>query len=718
MLESSTQQRLPELDRLRTGLASLCMVAKNCEVHSTPEQLLHALGLDDVRDGTHELMRAIKSLDLKGRQANLTWPKLSRIAWPAIAELNNGQFVVVLRADSEKIVIFDPMRPQSSLVCSRADFLDVWDGKIILIKGVGGGAKDARLFGFRWFIPEIKKYQTILREIFIAALAIQLFGLAAPLFSQIIIDKVVVHRNLSTLHVLGVGMLILIVFEAVLTLLQNYLMTHTASRIDVVLGSRVVRHLLRLPLRFFENRRIGTIVAHVRELETVRQFITGSSIGSMLDLLSIVILVPLMFFYSTRLAWLVLATLPLFVVSSLVIVPMMRRRLDDKFRLGAENQSFLVEGVSGIHTIKALAIEPVMERRWNHILSQYVTASYRAALLGGIGGALGQFIQKSAALAILWSGAEAVLAGDLSVGQLIAFQMLSTRVIQPIVRISQLWQEFQQVALSVARIGDIMNHQQEPRPAGGLSSLGQLRGDVRLDELCFRYGEHGPLTLNHLSVSVRAGQTVGIVGRSGSGKSTLTKLLQRLYFPESGKISIDGTDIRFVDPACLRSQIGIVLQENFLFNGTIGGNIAINQPRASLDKIVHAATIAGAHEFISALPNGYDTVVGERGVSLSGGQRQRVAIARALLGNPRILIFDEATSALDYESERIIQNNLGQICQGRTVFIIAHRLSTVAHADTILVLDRGAMVEQGSHRALLAQGGLYAHLFSQQEEYA
>jgi subfamily B ATP-binding cassette protein HlyB/CyaB len=365
-----------------------------------------------------------------------------------------------------------------------------------------------------------------------------------------------------------------------------------------------------------------------------------------------------------------------------------------------------------------MAIEPIMERRWNQILSQYVTASYRAALLGGIGGALGQFIQKSAALAILWSGAEAVLAGDLSVGQLIAFQMLSTRIIQPIVRIAQLWQEFQQVALSVARIGDIMNHPQEPRPSGGLSSLGQLRGDVRLDELCFRYEERGPLTLNHLSLSVRAGQTVGIVGRSGSGKSTLTKLLQRLYFPESGKISIDGTDIRFVDPAYLRSQIGIVLQENFLFNGTIGGNIAINQPRASLDKIVHAATIAGAHEFISALPNGYDTVVGERGVSLSGGQRQRVAIARALLGNPRILIFDEATSALDYESERIIQNNLGQICKGRTVFIIAHRLSTVAHADTIVVLDRGAMVEQGSHRALLEQGGLYAHLFSQQEEFA
>jgi ATP-binding cassette, subfamily B, bacterial HlyB/CyaB len=692
------------------------MVAKNCEVHSTPEQLLHALGLDDVRDGTHELMRAIKSLDLKGRQANLPWPRLSRIAWPAIAELNNGQFVVILRADSEKIVIFDPMRPQSSLVCSRDDFLGVWDGKIILIKGVG--AREAQLFGFRWFLPEIRKHQTILREIFIAAFTIQLFGLAAPLFSQIIIDKVVVHRNLSTLHVLGIGMLILIAFEAILTLLQTYLMTHTASRIDVVLGSRVVRHLLRLPLRFFENRRIGTIVAHVRELETVRQFITGSSIGSMLDLLSIVILVPLMFFYSTRLAWLVLATLPLFVVSSLVIVPMMRRRLDDKFRLGADNQSFLVEGVSGIHTIKAMAIEPIMERRWNQILSQYVTASYRAALLGGIGGALGQFIQKSAALAILWSGAEAVLAGDLSVGQLIAFQMLSTRIIQPIVRIAQLWQEFQQVALSVARIGDIMNHPQEPRPSGGLSSLGQLRGDVRLDELCFRYEERGPLTLNHLSLSVRAGQTVGIVGRSGSGKSTLTKLLQRLYFPESGKISIDGTDIRFVDPAYLRSQIGIVLQENFLFNGTIGGNIAINQPRASLDKIVHAATIAGAHEFISALPNGYDTVVGERGVSLSGGQRQRVAIARALLGNPRILIFDEATSALDYESERIIQNNLGQICKGRTVFIIAHRLSTVAHADTIVVLDRGAMVEQGSHRALLEQGGLYAHLFSQQEEFA
>nr|WP_229261587.1 ABC transporter transmembrane domain-containing protein [Duganella margarita] len=471
--------------------------------------------------------------------------------------------------------------------------------------------------------------------------------------------------------------------------------------------------MFRLPLRYFETRRIGTIVAHVRELEIVRQFITGASVGSMLDCMSIIILVPLMFYYSSSLAWVVLASLPIFIVSSLVLIPMMRERLDVKFRYAAENQSFLVEGVSGIQTIKSLAVEPVMEQRWEKTLSRYIGASYRASLLAGMGGTFGQLIQKAITLAILWLGAEAVLRGEMSVGQLIAFQMLSGRVVQPIVRIAQLWQEFQQVAMSIARIGDIMNTRAEPHHIAGRTKQ-RIYGEVVLEDVSFAYQPDGPLILNHLSLRVAAGQTIGIVGRSGSGKSTLSRLLQRLYQPGMGKIMIDGVDIRLIDPAQLRSQIGVVLQENFLFDGSISDNIAIHFPSASMDRVIAAARTAGAHDFIMELAEGYDTKVGERGLSLSGGQRQRIAIARALIGNPRILVFDEATSALDYESERIIQDNLREICHGRTVFIIAHRLSTVQGADSIVVLDRGSIAEEGPHQQLIDRGGLYTHLFSQQ----
>lgn len=703
-------EQLTHLDQLRTGVACLCIIAKSHEIHVHPDQIMHALGSpgDDV--ASTAILEAANFLGLTARRHKLKWHKLSHISWPAIAHLNNGQYLVIVRADPLNIRFFDPLRPGSPLVCSKAEFEAIWDGRMLLTKPAEA---QATAFGFKWFLPEVIKHRSVLIEIFLAAFMVQLFGLAGPLFSQVIIDKVVVHRNLSTLHVLGMGMVLLMLFEAMLTLLQAYLTTHTASRIDVVLGARVVRHLLRLPLRYFETRRIGTIVAQVRELETVRQFITGASVGSVLDCLSIVILVPLMFYYSTTLAWVVLASLPFFIASSLVLIPMMRRRLDMKFQCAAENQSFLVESVSGIQTIKSLAVEPVMERRWEKTLSRYIAASYRASLLGGMGGTLGQVIQKGITLAILWLGAEAVLRGEMSVGQLIAFQMLSGRVVQPIVRIAQLWQEFQQMAMSVARLGDIMNTHTEPRHSRGRSKQ-RIHGEVVLDDVCFAYQPDGPLILNHLSLRVPAGQTIGIVGRSGSGKSTLSRLLQRLYQPGAGKISIDGVDIRLIDPAHLRSQIGVVLQENFLFDGSISENIAIHFPSASMDRVIAAARTAGAHDFIMALGEGYDTRVGERGLSLSGGQRQRIAIARALIGDPRILVFDEATSALDYESERIIQDNLREICQGRTVFIIAHRLSTVQGADSIIVLDQGSIAEQGPHQRLIASGGLYTHLFSQQ----
>ncbi|HCA27344.1 MAG TPA: type I secretion system permease/ATPase, partial [Betaproteobacteria bacterium] len=478
---------------------------------------------------------------------------------------------------------------------------------------------------------------------------------------------------------------------------------------------RVMKHLLRIPLRYFEVRRVGDTVAHVRELENIRQFITSNAITVLLDIFFIGVFIAVMFYYSALLTLVVLLSLPFFIGISLIIRPMMRHRLEDKFDRGAENQSYLVEAVTGIQTIKAMALEPIMYRKWETVLARYVTASFRAAHLSGIASAIGQVVQRGATLAILWVGATLVMKGDLTIGQLIAFQMLSSRVIGPVLRVVQLWQNFQQVGLSVDRLGDIMNTRAEPMAGLGRTSFPEISGAVAIENIRFRYKIDGPEILRNFSIDIRPGAVVGIVGRSGSGKSTLAKLIQCLYQPESGRILIDGINVQQADMLWLRRQMGVVLQENFLFNGTIRENIAIHMPNVPIAHIAETAKQAGAHDFIMALPHGYDTPVGERGIMLSGGQRQRIAIARAILTNPRILIFDEATSALDYESERIIQRNLGEICQGRTVFIIAHRLSTIRHAAIILVLDHGELKEKGSHEELLARKGLYYHLFSHQE---
>jgi subfamily B ATP-binding cassette protein HlyB/CyaB len=673
------------------------------------------LGLDPTaRISESQLLLAAKELGLRAKPVHTSTSRLAHISLPVIAELKTGEYAVVLRYDrDDHVVVGDPHLPRPQRL-SRDEFAALWSGRLVLIKTRLRLDNPNRPFDLYWFVPAIWKYRKVLGEILAASFVIQLFGLATPLFTQVIVDKVLMHRSLSTLHVLASGMLIIIVFEAILTVLRTHLLAHTSNRIDVALGARLFRHLLHIPLRYFEQRRVGDTVARVRELESIRQFITGSSINVILDVLFTVLFVAVMFVYSGVLTCVALASIPLFIALSVIVRPLMRQRLEEKFDRGAENQSYLVEAVTGVQTVKAMALEPIFYRRWEEQLARYVTASFRTSHLSGIGGALGQIIQKLSTLSILWAGAYLVMDGRLTVGQLIAFQMLSNRVISPILRVVQLWQDFQQVGLSVDRLGDLINTKAEPQLNPGKMSLPPVQGAVCLENIRFRYNFDGPEILRNVSLSIEPGTTVGVVGRSGSGKSTLAKLLQRLYLPESGRILIDGIDLQQADPMWLRRQIGVVLQENFLFNGTIRDNIAIHLPGASMAQVVEAAKLAGAHDFILEMPEAYDTQVGERGTALSGGQRQRVAIARALIANPRILIFDEATSALDYESERIIQENLGRICKGRTVFIVAHRLSTIRQADTILVLDKGQLVEQGSHNELMARPGIYHHLFSQQ----
>lgn len=542
----------------------------------------------------------------------------------------------------------------------------------------------------------------------IASFFLQIFALVTPLFFQVVIDKVLVHRGLGTLEILIIGLVTIAIFEAILGALRTYLFAHTTNRIDVELGARLFRHLISLPLAYFQTRRAGDSVARVRELENIRNFLTSSALSLVIDLVFTFVFLGVMFVYSPMLTWIVLGAFPFYIAISAAATPPFRRSLDEKFRRGAENQAFLVESIVGMETLKAMAVEPQMQRRWEEQLAGYVTASFRVLNLGNVASQAVQFVSKLVTAAILFLGAKLVIDGSLTVGELVAFNMLASRVNVPVLRLAQVWQDFHQARLSVERLGDILNTRPESSTTAHRAALPPIRGEITFEHVGFRYRIDGQQVLHDVQFHVSAGQFVGIVGPSGSGKSTLAKLIQRLYVPEAGRVLIDGVDLAMVDTAWLRRQVGVVLQEDMLFNRSVRDNIALADPTLSMDQIINAATLAGAHEFILQLPEGYDTLVGERGCSLSGGQRQRIAIARALVTDPRILIFDEATSALDYESERIVQYNMRRICERRTAIVIAHRLSTVRRADRILTIDRGRLVEDGTHEELIHTNGRYA----------
>jgi subfamily B ATP-binding cassette protein HlyB/CyaB len=668
------------------------------------------------------LLLVAKHIGLKAKAVQSTAERLTLAPLPALAVMNDGRLVVLAQCDGQRVLFMDP----SAVAAEGAQtarptieplevFAGQWSGELILVTSRASLAGSLAKFDFSWFIPSIVKHRKLLGEVLLVSLFLQLFALVSPLFFQVVMDKVLVHKGMATLDVIVIGLVVIMVFESALTVLRSYVFSHTTSRIDVELGSRLFKHLLNLPLAYFQARRVGDSVARVRELESIRQFLTGNALTLVLDVLFSVIFIAVMFAYSLPLTLVVLASLPLYFILSLSIVPVLRGRLNEKFARGAENQSLLVETVTGIQTVKASALEPQMARRWDEQLAAYVSASLRTQTLAQYGHEGINLIGKAVNAATLWYGAHLVMEGSLSVGMFVAFNMFAGRVAQPIMRIAQMWTDFQQTGLSMERLGDILNTRTE-LPPQSVSPLPRLLGRVTLDNLTFRYRPDAPPVLHGVSLDVRPGEIIGIVGRSGSGKSTLTKLIQRLYVPESGRVRVDGHDIALIDAAQLRRQVGVVLQENMLFNRSVRENIAVADPAAPLEVVIHAAKLAGAHEFISELPQGYDTVVGEQGSSLSGGQRQRVAIARALFSQPRILIFDEATSALDYESEAIIQKNMRAICQGRTVFIIAHRLSAVRHAHRIIAMDKGRIVEMGSHDQLLAKPqGLYAHLWRMQD---
>jgi len=699
--------------RLDLALRGLVMLAQYHGVAADEAQLRHDAARGDEPFDDMSLLLAAKGLGLKSRILGQPAARVDRVALPAMALRDDGEAFIVARVQPDKVLIHD-IRSGRPAVLTGDEFAARYQGRLFVAVSRASVRAELGKFDFTWFVPAVVKYRKLLLEALFVSLILQLFALVTPLFFQVVMDKVLVHHALTTLNVITVGLIAVTIFNVLLTGLRAFVFAHTTSRIDVELGAQLFRHLLALPMAWFEARRVGDTTARVRELDSIRNFLTGQTLTSVLDLLFTAVFLAVMCFYSGWLTLMVAASLPLYAIWSAAISPPLRRRLHEKFRRSADNQSFLVEAVAGIGTIKAMAVEPRMTRTWDDQLAAYVAAGFGATRLANIGQQGVQFLQRAVGVGVLFFGARLVMDNKLTVGQLVAFNMLAGQVAAPIVRLAQLWQDFQQVGISVARLGDVLNSKTEL--VRSQATMPAIEGRITLENVSFRYRPDAQQVLKNVSLDVAAGEVIGIVGRSGSGKSSLTRLVQRLYMPESGRIAIDGMDLALAQPAWLRRQLGVVLQENFLFNRSIRENIALVDPAMPIEPVIRAAKLAGAHDFIVDLPEGYDTIVGEHGASLSGGQRQRVAIARALITNPRILIFDEATSALDYESERIVMDNMRAICKGRTVIIIAHRLSTVAQADRIVVMEKGEIVESGPPALLLAnEMGHFARLRRMQQ---
>lgn len=698
-----------------SGLLCLAFVAGHYQVSADLFQMIHDAGPKAGACDSDDLMRTASRLGFKTRlQVGQAVTRLQHVPLPALLRLDNGRFVVAaLRLSDGTLRIFDPQK-KAIVDLAKGQSPDAWSGDILLIAPKFSLFQaSVRSFDLGWFLRALYKYRWPLAHVLVASLFVQLFALATPLLFQVVIDKVLVHKGLSTLLVIVVGLIGISLFEVILGYLRNYALAHTTSRIDVELGAQLFDHLLRLPVSYHDTRAAGQTVARVRELETIRSFLTGQGLSSILDIAFALIFIAVMFLYSHVLTWIVLASIPAYLLVTFFIRPLLRDRINERFKTGAASQQLLVETIIGFQTLKSGAVEPAVRMQWERRLADYVRASFDAVNLSSIGQNAFQFISKATTALVLFVGAKAVIDGELTVGGLIAFNMIMGQVTAPILRLSQLWQDLQQVLISVDRVGDILRSPTEGERFESMS-LSQIKGDIALKEVSFRYHPEGVDVFDKINLDIPAGQVLGIVGPSGSGKSTLTKLLQRLYRPSRGQILVDGVDISYADAASLRRQIGVVLQENILFNRSIHDNIALANPAMPRAHVIALAKLAGADEFISKLPRGYDTIVEERGSNLSGGQRQRLAIARALSMNPRILIFDEATSALDYESEQQIQNNMRLISQGRTVIIIAHRLAAVRHCDRIITVDNGHIIEDGTHASLIEQSGFYSKLWQAQ----
>jgi ATP-binding cassette subfamily B protein len=707
---------------LEAPLACFQMLSKHLEIPFRKEVVRRILNDQIQRQGSISFQVCAylsELIGLKSQLVDVPAVSINRIPTPALIRYRDS-FAVLYAIDGKTVVLGLPS--QGIINCQinqLVEELETDDAnlqpqvRVLLLSATKETPKER--FGLGWFVPYLSRYRWVLIEVFIASFFVQLAALANPLVIQLIIDKVIVQNSISTLNILGVLLLAVGVFEAVLTTLRTYLFVDTTNRIDMSLGSQIIDHLLRLPLRYFDKRPVGELSTRINELENIRQFLTGTALTVVLDALFSLVYIVVMLFYSWQLTLVGLGTIPLFVVVTLIAAPTVSRQLRTKAERNAETQSYLVEVMSGIQTVKAQNIELRSRFSWQKKYAKFVAAGFKTVLTSTLANSTSQFLSKLSSLLVLWVGSYLVLKGELTLGELIAFRIISSYVTTPILRLAQIWQNFQETGLSLERLSDIVDTPQEAEVDRNNIPLPAVSGAVKYENVSFRFAASGPLQLSNVNVEFTAGKFVGIVGQSGSGKSTMMKLLLRLYDTESGRILVDGYDIAKVELYSLRRQIGVVPQDTLLFDGTVQENIALTNPDATTEEIIEAAQIAVAHEFIMTLPNGYNTRVGERGSALSGGQRQRIAIARSVLQRPKILVLDEATSALDYPTERQICLNLARAFKGNTVFFITHRLNTVSSADTIVVMDNGRMIEQGSHQELMAAKGHYFYLYQQQE---
>lgn len=697
-------------------------VAQHHGLQINPERLIdeYALGSQEPRDGV--LLRIAQDIGLKAKPARLTWEGMLAQGgvFPLLARLTNGNMVIVvgIRTDGDgQVAILDPIGSQATVVHEdRATFCARWDGAVLFVKRDHALTDPNQPFGLRWFIPEILKQKAAFRDIFIAALAMHLLAMASPIFFQLVIDKVLTHQSVTTLWVLAVGIVIALLFDSLFGFLRQMLTLAATNKIDMRLTRRTFAKLLSLPIDYFETTTAGVVTRHMQQLERIRQFLTGRLFFTALDLLALVVFLPILFSYSFKLTLVVLLFAGLIACVVMAMVPTFQRRLAALYAAEGSRQAMLVETIHGMRTVKALAIEPAQRRNWDQRSAQAITMHYRTGQISITGNAITDFLGKLLPVAIIVIGAQDVFTQSMSVGALIAFQMISGRVVQPLIALVGLVNEYQETALSVRMLGEVMNRAPEGRAgAGGLRPV--LGGHIGFDDVCFRYPGATAMALDGASFSIEAGTVVGIVGRSGSGKTTLTKLIQGLYPLQQGIIRFDGVDAREIELSHLRRQVGVVLQENFLFRGTVRENLIATKPDATFEEVLEAAAAAGADEFIERLPQGYDTLLEENAANLSGGQKQRLSIARSLIAKPRILILDEAASALDPESEAIFIRNLGRIAVGRTVIMISHRLSTLVNANTILVMQQGKLVDSGRHEQLLVTSDTYRHLWNQQTSH-
>ena len=699
------------MDKIDTGMQMLLLITKFYEINIEETDIRDLLGKDTPLE-IKDIVKVARETGLKSKTAEMTYNGLVEMHMPAIAQNKNGEFCIILQIQKEKILLLLSSETEP-VILSKEEFTKIWNGHIILFTKKYWKKDDIK-FGVKWFLNEILKYKPQWTQILLAAFMIQILGIFTPMIIQVVIDKVLVHNSQNTLNVLSFGLFLIIIFETTLAISKNAVFYETVSKIDAVLSSKLFKHLFSLPFSYFEERRTGDTIARVREIETVRQFLTGAPLNTIIDSLFLIIYITVLFLYSKTLTVTLLISLPLFIALSLIITPILKERIEERYNTGSQIQSYLVESVSGIQTVKSLSLENRMQNKWEDIQSEYIKTGFKTSILGRNSGEIAGLIQKTWDILILYYGAKLVITNKMTVGELIAFRMLSSKVTGPILRLVQIAQDIKQTEVSIERLCDIFKAQSERNGKQSSVKIEPFKGEIEFKNVTFRYRNDTAPILKNVTFKINQGETIGIIGKSGSGKSTIAKLIQKLYKIENGKITIDENDISLIDPMKIRKQIGMVLQESFLFYGTIRENISIQKNGATMEEIIKAAKTAGAHDFITKLPAGYDTMLSENGTGLSGGQKQRIAIARALLSDPKILIFDEATSALDYESESIIKQNLDRIRQGRTMLIIAHRLSTIQNSDRIISVENGEITEFDTPENLIKQKGLYYHLSKQQ----